>query len=303
MTFRVDLSEESVPGHTAYVNGTFNGWCGDCAPMYDADGDGVWELTLALPMGPHEYKFTTNGWSGLIENFAVGTPCTSTTYDGPNVYTNRTFSIGTSPLDFAVVCFNSCSACASAPVVYHDVTFRVQMPDPEMEAVLEVDGVEYPMTTGMWGAHEVTASVQGGQDFGYRFGTPAGPLGMAWETVSGSCVSQGMRSGWIEDDVELAVVCFSSCTACQGCADPFSANFDPLAAADSPLLCVKAQPSPDAHAQPPPTSCLAPNGITVPRVPQWGVRLSGHQFRWRGGGFRCSAVALHSATRALTPSV
>lgn len=272
VTFRVDLSEESVPGHTAYVNGTFNGWCGDCAPMYDADGDGVWELTLALPMGPHEYKFTTNGWSGLIENFAAGTPCTSTTYDGPNVYTNRTFSIGTSPLDFAVVCFNSCSACAPAPVVYHDVTFRVQMPDPEMEAVLEVDGVEYPMTTGMWGAHEVIASVQGGQDFGYRFGTPAGPLGMAWETVSGSCVSQGMRSGWIEGDVELAVVCFSSCTACQGCADPFSANFDPLAAADSPpSLCEGTAQSGCTYpaatnfmsgAQWDDGSCVFPNGVS-----------------------------------------
>ena len=81
VTFRVDLSEESALGQTAYINGTFNGWCGDCNPMYDPQGDGIWERTLVLPMGAYEYKFTTDGWSGLVEEFAVGTPCTNTTYD------------------------------------------------------------------------------------------------------------------------------------------------------------------------------------------------------------------------------
>ena len=145
VTFRVDLSEEDVLGHTAYVNGGFNGWCGECDPMFDPEGEGIWELTMALPVGPHEFKFTTNGWSGLAEDLSVGIPCTNTTYDGPNVYTNRVFEVVNSPLDLGTVCFNSCEACLPAEPTYHSVTFRVQMPDPSLTAMLEVNGIVHQL--------------------------------------------------------------------------------------------------------------------------------------------------------------
>ena len=234
VTFKVDLSEAGAGGATAYVNGTFNNWCGTCNPMFDPEGDGIWERTLALSPGDHEFKFTTNGWAGLIEEFSVGAPCTNTTYDGPNVYTNRTLNVGTSPVDLEVVCFNSCEGCTPAPVEFHNVTFRVQMSDPSLDAVLEVAGAEHSMTPGMWGAMEATVSVPGGEPFEYRFGTPAGPLGIAWESVSAPCGSNGMRTGMVEADADFGVVCFFSCTACQGCANPFAANFDPLADPNSP---------------------------------------------------------------------
>ena len=32
--------------YTVNINGTFNGWCGSCNAMSDADGDGVWDVTL-----------------------------------------------------------------------------------------------------------------------------------------------------------------------------------------------------------------------------------------------------------------
>ena len=229
VTFRVDLNEENVPGHTAYVNGGFNGWCGECNPMYDPEGDGIWERTLILPIGSHEFKFTTNGWAGLIEQFAVGTSCTNTTYDGSAVYTNRVFEVTSSPVDLGTVCFNSCEACTPVEPTYHQATFRVQMPDASLEAVLEVNGVEYDMAPAMWGAKEVTVTVPGGQPFSYRFGTPAGALGTAWETAPSPCGSAGMRSATIGSDATMDLVCFSECSACQGCADPFAANFDPLA--------------------------------------------------------------------------
>ena len=234
VTFRVDLNEESVPGHTAYVNGGFNGWCGECDPMFDPEGDGVWERTIILPIGSHEFKFTTNGWAGLIEEFAVGTACTNTTYDGPTVYTNRLFEVTSSPIDLGTVCFNSCDACTPVEPTYHQATFRVQMPDPSLEAVLEVNGVEYAMAEAMWGAKEVTVTVPGGQPFSYRFGTPAGALGTAWETAPSPCGSAGMRLATIGSDATMDLVCFGECSACQGCADPFAANFDPLADPNSP---------------------------------------------------------------------
>lgn len=235
VTFRVDLSEEDVLGHTAYVNGGFNGWCGECDPMFDPEGEGIWELTMALPMGPHEFKFTTNGWSGLVEDLSVGIPCTNTTYDGPNVYTNRVFEVVNSPLDLGTVCFNSCEACLPAEPTYHAVTFRVQMPDPSLTAVLEVNGIEYAMSSALWGSQAANVTVVGGQPVSYRFGTPAGVLGTAWESPSGSCSTAGMRSATFTEDTTMSLVCFGACSACQGCADPFAANFDPLADPNSPI--------------------------------------------------------------------
>lgn len=236
--FSVDLSEEAVSGHTAYVNGGFNAWCGDCAPMEDADGDGIWQAVIDLPMGDHEFKFTTNGWDGLVETFAVGAPCTNTTYDGSSVYTNRAFQLGASPLDLDVVCFNACEACAPVDPEYYSVTFRVQMPDSSMEALVEVQGNTYAMTDAMWGAKAVTVTVAGSAGLAYRFGTPAGAQGTAWETPPTDCNANGWREAVVAEDIAMPVVCFASCSACQGCADPFASNFDPLADPQSPAsLC------------------------------------------------------------------
>lgn len=234
VSFAVDLNEAAAAGQTAFLNGTFNNWCGSCTPMADPDGDGVWEVGVNLPPGSHEYKFTTEGWAGLIEEFPVGASCTNTTYDGPTIYTNRVVNVGAAPLTIPTVCFNACTACTPVEPVFYDVTFRVHMPDPSMEGVLEVDGAVYVMEHALWGAKERTVTVQGEVPVQYRFGTPAGGLGTAWETTSGGCSSGGWRTLTANSDAALDVVCFSGCGPCQGCSDPFAVNFDPLAAPSSP---------------------------------------------------------------------
>ena len=113
----------------------------------------------------------------------MGASCTNTTYDGANVYTNRLVSVGTSPLVIPVVCFNSCEACTPIDPTFHQATFRVQMPDPSLDAVLEVNGAEYAMAPAMWGAKEVTVTVPGGEPFSYRFGMPPAlknSRGLSW---------------------------------------------------------------------------------------------------------------------------
>lgn len=111
VTFRVDMSDETLAGgDIVYVNGTWNAWCGACNPMTDMGG-GIWEVTLPIPPGVHEYKFTTNGWGGLIESFAGGEPCTLTTIDGPNTFVNRVMNVQFDPIFLNPVCFNSCEFC------------------------------------------------------------------------------------------------------------------------------------------------------------------------------------------------
>ena len=61
------------------VYGTFNNWCGGCAPMTDINNDSIWEITIPLMVGNYEYKFaadTVNIEESLYEiDNCVVTPC------------------------------------------------------------------------------------------------------------------------------------------------------------------------------------------------------------------------------------
>lgn len=106
VTFKVDLAGYSGTGWTgAFVNGTFNGWCGSCNPLSDADGDNVWEVALPLTAGTIEYKFTIDGWNDQ-ENLTPGTPCTMTT----SGFTNRVLTFSADTV-LGVVCWESCTTC------------------------------------------------------------------------------------------------------------------------------------------------------------------------------------------------
>lgn len=55
------------------VAGTFNGWDPAAAPLSDDDADGIWEKTLKLPPGEHQYKFVVNGTQWFPDDFAMAT--------------------------------------------------------------------------------------------------------------------------------------------------------------------------------------------------------------------------------------
>lgn len=118
VTFKVDM--QNVSGFTtAYVNGSFNGFCGPCNPMTDANSDGIWETTIQLNQDTFEYKFTFDGWTGQ-EDLTPGSPCTSTI----GGYTNRSIIVGAVDQVLPVVCWGSCSNC-SPPT--RAVTFKVDL--------------------------------------------------------------------------------------------------------------------------------------------------------------------------------
>jgi hypothetical protein len=109
VTFQVDMSQQT--GFTTpELNGSFNGWCGNCNPMTDANGDGVWEITIPLQAGSYEYKFSADFWT-TQESLQEGSSCTVTNFG----YTNRTVVVSNSNITQPVVCWGSCSACA--PIV------------------------------------------------------------------------------------------------------------------------------------------------------------------------------------------
>ena len=115
VTFRVNM--QNAPSFSqAEVNASFNNWCGNCNPMTDANGDGIWETTIALNAGYYEYKFSADEWS-IQETLLPGTSCTNTT----GQYTNRTLNV-TGSVVLPIVCWGECSNCTSFPV-----TFQVNM--------------------------------------------------------------------------------------------------------------------------------------------------------------------------------
>ena len=51
----------STPGKRVNVAGSFNGWSQDAHALQDSDGDGVYEATITVPAGSHQYKFVVDG--------------------------------------------------------------------------------------------------------------------------------------------------------------------------------------------------------------------------------------------------
>lgn len=109
ISFSVDMNDYvTAGGSTAagvFLNGTFNGWCGTCTPMSDANGDNVWEVTAPIALGAIEYKFTVDGWA-VAEQFVGGESCTVTN----SGFTNRSYTV-TAPATVGLVCWESCAAC------------------------------------------------------------------------------------------------------------------------------------------------------------------------------------------------
>ena len=105
VTFQLDMNNVTSSFTAPEVNGTFNGWCGNCWAMSDTDGDNVWDYTASIPAGSYEYKYAADGWN-IAENLTVGSFCTFTT----GIYTNRLLNV-TSDTILPVVCWESCVFC------------------------------------------------------------------------------------------------------------------------------------------------------------------------------------------------
>ncbi len=218
VTFKVDMAGYAGgPFGGVFVNGSFNGWCGGCNPMTDANNDGIWEVTLPLAAGNIDYKFTVDGWTDQ-EALVQGMPCTQTNFG----FTNRFLAItGNTNLD--VVCWNSCSNCASAPQP-KDVTFTVDVsgftgsysgifvngsfngwcggcnPMTDMgndiwQVTLPItaDSIEYKFTADGWNAQE-----------NFSGGEPCTKTSFGFTN----------RFTVLNGDTNLAQVCWAQCTPC-----------------------------------------------------------------------------------------
>ncbi|MEN9394853.1 MAG: hypothetical protein RL362_1074, partial [Bacteroidota bacterium] len=228
ITFQVDMSQQT--GFTTpEVNGSFNNWCGSCAPMSDPEGDGIWTLTIPLAAGSYEYKFSADNW-GSQETLLQGTPCTVTNFG----FTNRTLSV-TADATLPVVCWGSCTDCASTPNVY-DITFQVDMNGQTGFTTPEVNGT----FNGWCGNCTAMTDVDGDNIWQITVNVPEGPYEYKfsadnWTTqenlaAGSSCtVTAGQFTNRFIDatqDTILPAVCWGSCTPCGQSSGPYNVTFN-----------------------------------------------------------------------------
>ena len=207
VTFKVNMNNYTGIFSSVNLNGTFNSWCGTCAPMSDSNGDGIYELSVVVPTSGIEYKFTVDGWNDQ-ENLVAGDPCTITS----GGYTNRfLLPVGDSTLN--PVCWGSCSDCGAAPINYYDVTFNVNM-----NAECGVDSVDIAGDFNGWpsgagatmvdmgnGSYSATLNLLEGT-VSYKFRKWSGGA-VVWESISN-------RSTTFNSDVNIAEVCFNNVSSC-----------------------------------------------------------------------------------------
>jgi|GEM_PF-709819 uncharacterized protein YjdB len=115
VTFSVDLTRYSGTINEVFVTGSYSSWCEKCNALSDANGDGVWEVTLPLTQDSIEYKFIVNDF-GSDETFAGGESCTKTS----GSFTNR-FTLISGNTVLPTPCFNYCEACIGNEVILQGV--------------------------------------------------------------------------------------------------------------------------------------------------------------------------------------
>jgi hypothetical protein len=110
VTFSVDMSQEFILGAIYITGPSIDGWNGASVEMIDGDGDSVYDVTIDLAAGVHEYKFNNGGWDGTESLDPTEDALCTLTTDG---FSNRVIEVDTdsSELQVGTVCFNSCDVC------------------------------------------------------------------------------------------------------------------------------------------------------------------------------------------------
>lgn len=215
VTFQVDMNQYGGAFTTPEVNGTFNGWCGSCNAMSDANNDGIWDVTLPLSQGQIEYKFSHDGWAGQ-ESLTPNTPCVLTT----GGFTNRVLQI-TGDTILPPVCWESCAAC----VPPSNVTFQVDMNQyggafttPEVNGTFNgwcgnCNAMTDANNDGIW---EVTLPLTQ-SSIEYKFSHDAWAGQESLDTSLACVLTTGANTNrfiQINGDTVLPAVCWESCNEC-----------------------------------------------------------------------------------------
>ena len=113
VTFQVDLNEAPEEIINPEVNGTFNGWCGNCNQMEDPDGDGVWEVVIPISAGSYLWKFSSNNFE--FQELPDGVNESGCFVFDEFGFINRQITVEDEDIVLPPVCWESCLPCGAIP--------------------------------------------------------------------------------------------------------------------------------------------------------------------------------------------
>ncbi|MFK7907623.1 MAG: T9SS type A sorting domain-containing protein [Chitinophagales bacterium] len=238
VTFQVDMTSQDVNPTGVFMGSNIDGWSGGIA-LADADGDGIYSVTIDLLEGAYEYKFINGaGWVDGGESVPVACDVTG------GAFQNRGVTVGSEAIVLDPVCFGACTV--ECPQVI-DVTFRVNMAleDVNPGGVYmgsNIDGWSGNIALSQLGTSDiwtVTIPLAVG-DYEYKFINGPGwvdggeSVPLACDVTGGAFQNRGVSVVAGTPTMLLPNVCFSSCEACPriGCTDSDSHNYSPRAELD-----------------------------------------------------------------------
>jgi len=210
VTFRVDMSEQTVSTLGVHIAGNFQGWAPDATEMTLSQNNIYTYTADFLEAESLEFKFVNGNAWGMDELVPAGCALNG----------NRFLTVPATNLVLEAFCYASCNVC-NPPLV--DITFQVDMSNETVSANgIHVAGSfqEPPWQPGATemslignNVYAVTLSIGSGDYHEYKFIN-----GNAWgddETVPPDCAS-GFNRFLIVPDVPatLEAVCFGSCYPC-----------------------------------------------------------------------------------------
>ena len=255
-TFNVDMGCAGVDFYEVFVTGPLWGWPANSGfnQLLDADGDGIYSVTIETPAGDIEYKYGIDGFAdqeNLIDDMQNGASCAPVTdYSG---YANRLAASGSSTSDT----YGSCDACPEDVLGCTDEAACNYNADATLDdgsciyvdalgacggacaADVDEDGVCDDVDSCV-GAFDACGICNGPGEI-YECGcddTPAGDCDCngnqldALGVCGGTCTADEDGDG-VCDDVDNCVgeldgcgICGGDGSTCTGCADPAASNYD-----------------------------------------------------------------------------
>lgn len=207
ITFRVDMSQQSVSPLGVHVAGNFQGWNPSGTEMIDV-GNSVYEVTFSLDPGfVAEYKFINGNAWGMEE--AVSGPCVT----GPN--NNRFYEVPSTSTVLPAVCFGSCNVCNPPQV---SITFQVDMSQQNISP----QGIFLAGTFNGWNTTVNPMNLIGNDVYALTISLGAGDYhqfkflnGPSWESVPAACAQNQNRYLVVPAvSTTLDAFCFGSCSPC-----------------------------------------------------------------------------------------
>lgn len=213
VTFRVDMSQQTVPATGVHIAGSFQNWNPATSQM-TLTANGVYTFSAQIAQGTAiQYKFINgNTWAGEEQ-----VPSACGVSNGFGGY-NRALTV-TQDTILPIVCFGSCTTCQPLPPSKL-VTFQVNMSNVASVSPLGVriagnfqgwNPASTPLTSNgsIW---SITVPLPVGQSIEYKFIN-----GNAWgqdETVPAACGTGTPANRFLtvpNADTILPAVCFGTC--------------------------------------------------------------------------------------------